>query len=48
MAKTKKKPPVPPGFKLVFRAWITGKDGKRKYATSYGLRAWPLLVPVNS
>lgn len=36
---------VPDGYELVFRAWITGKDGRRIYAKEKGLRAWPLLVP---
>ena len=34
-----------PGFKIVFRAFITTKSGKRLYARSYGLRGWPILVP---
>ena len=36
---------VPPGFRLIFRAWIT-RDGKRIYARDYGLRGFPILVRV--
>jgi hypothetical protein len=38
---------VPKGFRLIFRAWYTDKDGNRVYAKDKGLRAWPLLVPIN-
>ena len=38
---------VPPGFMLVFRAYITLKDGTRLYAKQKGLKAWPLLVPID-
>ena len=38
---------IPKGFKLIFRAWITGKDGTRVYAKDKGLRGLPLLVPIN-
>jgi hypothetical protein len=37
---------VPPGFQLIFRAWITGRDGKRIYAKWFGLKGFPLLVPI--
>ena len=37
---------VPKGFKLIFRAWITDKDGNRVYAKDHGLRGFPLVVPV--
>lgn len=43
---TKKKLTVPTGYRLIFRAWKTDKDGNRMYAKDYGLRAWPLLVPI--
>lgn len=33
-------------FKVIFRAWITGKNGERLYAKDYGFKAWRLLVPV--
>jgi hypothetical protein len=39
-------PPLPPGYRWVFRPWRTDpKTGKRIYASSYGLRAWPIAVP---
>lgn len=38
---TKKK--VPPGKRLIFRAWIT-RNGKRVYASQYGLKGFPILV----
>jgi hypothetical protein len=36
---------VPPGYRLIFRAWYTDKDGNRVYAKQFGKRAWPLVVP---
>jgi hypothetical protein len=36
---------VPKGFSLVFRPWITLKNGKRLYAYQVGKRAFPLLIP---
>lgn len=36
--------PVPPGKRLVFRKWITLKDGTRRYASHYGKRAFPILI----
>jgi hypothetical protein len=38
--------PIPPGYKLVFRAYYTQQDGVRVYARAHGLRAWPFLVPI--
>ena len=38
--------PIPDGFKLVFRPWITLKNGTRLYARQIGKRAFPLVVPV--
>ncbi len=38
--------PIPDGFKLVFRPWITLKNGTRLYARQIGKRAFPLIVPV--
>ena len=46
MAKKPKKA-VPPGYKLVFRAWKTDRNGRRLNASHYGLRAWPLVVPIS-
>lgn len=39
--------PIPDGFKLVFRPWITRKDGTRIYASQFGKRAFPLVVPAD-
>lgn len=30
--------------KIIFRAWITRKDGTRDYAKDHGLRAWRIEV----
>lgn len=38
--------PIPEGYQLVFRPWITLKNGKRLYAAQVGKRAFPLVVPV--
>jgi hypothetical protein len=38
---------VPPGYRLIFRAWIT-RDGERVYARDYGLRGFPILVRVRA
>ena len=38
--------PIPDGMKLVFRPWRTTAGGKVLWAKHYGLRAWPMLVPV--
>jgi hypothetical protein len=40
----KEKLHVPPGYRLIFRAWKIGKDGNRMYAKDYGLKGWPLVV----
>ena len=37
---------APPGYRWIFRPWITRPDGTRVYASSYGKRAFRLLVPV--
>ena len=34
---------VPPGKRVIWRAYIT-KKGKRVYASSFGLRAFPIIV----
>lgn len=39
--------PIPEGYKLVFRPWITLKNGKKLYASQVGKRAFPLIVPAN-
>lgn len=33
---------VPPGYRLVFRAFITLKDGTKLWARQFGLKAWPI------
>jgi len=37
---------VPKGYRLIFRAWYTDRNGNRVYARDQGKRGWPLLVPV--
>lgn len=34
----------PQSYRLIFRAWITLRNGKRLYASAYGLKAFPLKV----
>ncbi|NKJ40807.1 hypothetical protein C8K11_110169 [Novosphingobium sp. GV055] len=34
---------VPDGKRVIWRPWIT-KNGKRVFASQYGLRAFPILV----
>ena len=31
-------------YVLIFRPWITLKNGRRLYAASFGLKAWSLRV----
>lgn len=38
--------PIPDGYKVVFRSWVTLKNGKKLYAAQIGKRAIPLVVPV--
>jgi hypothetical protein len=40
------KQPIPAGYRLIYRAWYTDRDGYRVYAKDYGKRGWPLIVPV--
>jgi hypothetical protein len=37
--------PIPEGFEVIFRAFITLKNGTVIYAKQYGIRAFPILVP---
>jgi hypothetical protein len=46
MGMSKKKLTVPPGYTLKFSAYTTGKNGQRIYAKWFGLKAFPLLVPI--
>ncbi|ARB07020.1 hypothetical protein [Microcystis phage MACPNOA1] len=39
------KPPQREGYKLIYRPFITLKNGKRLYASAVGKRAFPLWVP---
>lgn len=34
---------VPDGKRVIWRPWIT-KNGKRVYASQYGMRAFPIVV----
>lgn len=36
--------PIPEGMKLIFRPYITLKNGQRLWARQVGKRAFPLLV----
>lgn len=38
--------PLPEGYEIQFRAFITLKNGKRLYAKQYGLRGFPIPVKV--
>lgn len=40
--------PVPEGYKVVFRPWITLRNGQKLFASQVGKRAFPLVVPVDS
>jgi len=35
---------VRPGYRLIFRPFFTTKNGKRIYASAYGLQAWAFWV----
>ena len=35
---------VPEGFMVIYRPWITLRNGRRLYASAYGFKAWPLLI----
>lgn len=37
---------VPPGYRLIFRASKTLKDGTKIYARDYGLRGFPILIKL--
>lgn len=46
MAK-RKLPKPPPGYRYIFRAYRTDpKTGKVLHASTFGLKAWPILVPA--
>ena len=35
---------VPEGFTVVYTPWITLRNGKRLYASTYGRKVWRLVV----
>ena len=35
---------VPEGYKVVYAAYITLRNGRRLYAAAYGRKAWRLVV----
>ena len=37
-------PSVPAGFRVIFRAWYTDKNGNRIYARDYGKRGFRLVI----
>ncbi len=40
-------PPAPPGYRYIFRPWRKcAHTGKVLYAKAFGLKAWPILIPV--
>ena len=46
MKQSKLPLPIPEGYQLVFRPWITLKNGQKLFASQVGKRAFPLIVPV--
>ena len=42
----KTKEEVPAGYTVIYRRWITRKDGTRVYPPK-GQKAWRLVVPIN-
>ncbi len=40
----KEKRDVPQGFQVIFRTWVTLRNGKRVHASAYGLKAFRLTV----
>ncbi len=39
--------PVPEGYTIIFRAFITLKNGKKLFAKQCGIRAFPIVVPIS-
>lgn len=39
--------PIPDGYVLIFRPYRDLKNGKRIYAKTYGLRAFPMVVKAS-
>jgi hypothetical protein len=44
MALVTESDPVPEGFTVIYRPWITLRNGKRIYAATYGLTSFRLVV----
>lgn len=38
--------PIPEGYEVIFRASITLRNGTVIYARNYGIRGFPVLVPI--
>lgn len=38
--------PIPEGYRVIFRASITTKTGRTIFAKWYGIRGFPILVPL--
>lgn len=38
--------PIPDGYEVIFRASMTTKSGRTIYAKWYGIRGFPMLVPL--
>ena len=36
--------PVPEGFTVIYRPWITLRNGKKLYAAAFGRTSWRLVV----
>ncbi len=43
----KERDSVPEGYTVIYRPYITLKNGKRLYAAHYGKKSWRIVVPVN-
>jgi hypothetical protein len=37
---------IPAGYRLIFRATMTDRNGKILYARDYGLKGFPILVKI--
>ena len=44
MAQAKLALEIPPGYQLIFRSFITLKNGKKLWAWQCGKKAFPILV----
>lgn len=41
---TRKDDDVPEGYTVIYRPWITLRNGKKLYASAFGHSAWRLVV----